>query len=120
MAHVGNCRVRRAITALTLLLSILVTTVTSVAHTSGDRDADCAAIILHDASAHIFTSPDAPDSAPLLHCLACHWARSFRPAPDATTVAALIIVPTPPRCDEADAVCQAAMASQPPLRSPPL
>jgi len=108
------------VTALALLLSMLVTTFTSVAHASNDRDADCAIIVLHDASAHAFTTPDVPDDAPPFHCLACHWARSFRPSADASSAAAPIVVPLPPRCDEADATCSASRASQPPLRSPPL
>jgi hypothetical protein len=88
-------------------------------HEDDCHDAACRPIAVeHDASAHRITIPDGADShAP--HCLACHWARSFRPRPESR------ILPTP--AAEAGITVHveyftaavSAPVAQPPLRSPP-
>lgn len=107
----------RRVAACFTLLALLFTTFASAVHTADD-DVNHVIAGAHDASAHVFTkAPDA--SASPIHCLACHWARSFRPADDATTGTAPMAVPTPPKCADVDATCVTARYSQPPLRSPP-
>jgi hypothetical protein len=107
----------RRVAACFTLLALLFTTFASAVHTADD-DANHVILGAHDAAAHVFTAvPDA--SASLLHCVACHWARSFRPADGAATAAAPTAVPTPPKCADVDATCVTARYSQPPLRSPP-
>jgi hypothetical protein len=108
----------RRVAACFTLLALLCTTFASSVHTADD-DAGHVIVGTHDASAHVFT--EAPDaSATPIHCLACHAARSFRPADDAAAAAAPIAVPTPPKCADVDATCATARYSQPPLRSPPI
>jgi hypothetical protein len=109
---------RRAAAAFTLL-ALLVTTSVSAAHTAGDADAAHAVAVAHDAQAHVFTDAPAPPSAPL-HCLACHAARSFRPALDVTIAAA--------PSSEAEAAASwrdgaprsSTRQTRPPLRAPPI
>ena len=110
--------VRRAAAAFALL-ALLVTTAVAPVHTAGDADAVHGVVAAHDAEAHVFTGAPAPAHAPL-HCLACHAARSFRPALDITIAAAPVAVPRPPRCDGDGALCSATGNAQPPLRAPPL
>jgi hypothetical protein len=108
----------RRVTGFVALLAMLVGTYGSIAHTAGDLD--CAIPALHDASAHRFTAPATPETtSPPLHCLACHWARTFRPRAEPVYLAA-------PACEaravlpiEAVSHLSASIAAQPPLRSPP-
>lgn len=116
-------RIRRhaSTVAATLLVSV-VTLGGSLAapHPDVCHDAGCAPIVVeHDASAHQMRgSAEKAESHPL-HCLVCHWARSFRPRTEARILAAPatqagdrihVDIITPPT---------AITVAQPPLRSPP-
>jgi hypothetical protein len=90
-----------------------------VSHQDDCHDAACHPIAVeHDASAHRITAPDAADShAP--HCLACHWARSFRPRPESRVLPTPAAEPGITIHVEYFTAAVSAPAAQPPLRSPP-
>ena len=75
----------------------------------------------HDASAHRFQADTPADHSHSLHCLACHSARSFRPRYGTA------FQPGAPSGEnswrihpEVFVLAPAALAAQPPLRSPPM
>jgi len=89
-------------------------------HAVDCHDADCGTILVaHDASAHRLTAdPGAAETHPL-HCLVCHWARSFRPTIEvrflpAPAAQAGVVVHV-----QSIATGGGASVAQPPLRSPP-
>ena len=88
-------------------------------HDAQCHDAECFSAIVHDASAHQRAADPARDEAPPLHCLVCHWARSFRPRSEAVFVAAPVAVAGLWINVEIDTAAPVAPAAQPPLRSPP-
>lgn len=65
--------------AVLLAFAVASTAQAVAAHGTEDHDAGCApvAAIAHDESAHTLDSPGADGRHPL-HCLVCHWARTFR------------------------------------------
>jgi hypothetical protein len=75
--------------------------------------------IPHDESAHSLAAQDSSQTTHPLDCLACHWARSFRPR----TVSAYIPAHQPRGAkfvqSDTDAVSSIRTAVQPPLRAPP-
>ena len=109
---------RRVTAALTLLV-VCVTTLSTSVHTAGDDDADHVVFtVAHDAAAHSITAPP-ESSAPPVHCLACHWARPFRPATEAHAAAAPVLVLTTSPGDEVRTVHSTSGKTRPPLRAPP-
>jgi hypothetical protein len=90
----------------------------STSHGPDCHDADCVWAVRHEASAHAIQSAAADESHPL-HCVLCHWTRSFRPSTD--TVHHLA---TPVEGDgriHTDVFTAALVfpAAQPSLRAPP-
>jgi hypothetical protein len=75
--------------------------------------------IPHDESAHSLAAQDSGQTSHPLHCLACHWARSFKPR----TVAAYMPAHQPRGAKYVQAETRVASSShsavQPPLRAPP-
>ena len=88
-------------------------------HDDECHDAECFAAIVHDAADHQITADPSRDEAPPLHCLVCHWARSFRPHTDTAFVAAPVAAAGPWINVEIYTAAPVAPAAQPPLRSPP-
>ena len=88
-------------------------------HDDECHDAECFAAIVHDASDHQIAADPSRDHAPPLHCLVCHWARSFRPHSEMAFVAAPVAVTGPWTNVEIYTAAPVAPAAQPPLRSPP-
>lgn len=110
----------RRVTAHLLCAVLLVTSVASLAHARSDHDPDCAPFLtLHDASAHTIGAGTETPEAPPVHCLACHWARSFRPRVETAYVEAPAAQSDVRLLVEAAPVAWASPVSQPPLRSPP-
>ncbi len=73
----------------------------------------------HDHSAHRIEAAGSDADSHPLHCLVCHWVRSFRPPTDVRTASlpatdAGISLPL-----ERFSISATAPVSQPPLRSPP-
>ena len=81
----------------------------------------CVAVVEHDPSAHRFQADIAADHSHPLHCLVCHSARSFRPRQDAAFQPGAPAVEYSLRVHpQLFAIAAAALAAQPPLRSPPM
>lgn len=90
-----------------------------VAHADDCHDG-CLAFVAHDASAHRIDRAAPGDPAHPLHCLVCHWSRSFRPRIDAAFVAAPAARTGPRIHVEPFTAAGPVLAAQPPLRSPPV
>ena len=113
-------RARARTVAATLLVSLTALGgLSSAGHGADCHDEECAvATFPHDPSAHAMGSA-ADDSAHPLHCILCHFTRSFRPSTDS--------VPHVARPQTADVrlhtdvlgALSLVQAAQPPLRSPP-
>jgi hypothetical protein len=73
----------------------------------------------HDASAQHVRGAVAKVDAPPLHCLVCHWVRSFRPHAEVRIVTVPDASPGRPIHHEVFTAASAGSAAQPPLRSPP-
>jgi hypothetical protein len=104
------------------LLVSLATFGGSIVIPHGDECHDhCVQAVEHDASAHRFQADTSTDDPHPLHCLVCHSARSFRPRHDAA------FQPGAPSGEDSWRIhpqlfvlAPAALAAQPPLRSPPM
>src|SRR5688572_9603652 len=60
----------------------------ALTHGPDHHDADGAVgFVVHDASAHAFRSPEAADGERSVHCVLCHWTRSFGPGLQSVSVA---------------------------------
>ena len=88
-------------------------------HEDECHDAECFGAIVHDPADHQIAADTSRDEAPPLHCLVCHWARSFRPHGETAFVAAPVAVAGPWINVEIYTAAPVAPAAQPPLRSPP-
>ncbi len=73
----------------------------------------------HDASAHAFSAPSQDAASHPLHCLVCHWARSFRPDSEVRFVSAPAAQAGTCIHVESFTVAPVTTVAQPPLRSPP-
>ena len=112
-------RVQSSSVATALLVSVTALGGSLVAPHPLDCHEACVVLVTHDASAHQIRADVAETDAHPLHCLVCHWARSFRPqtetrffpapAAQAGTRIHLVVFTAAP----------AAQVAQPPLRSPP-
>lgn len=90
----------------------------SIAPHQGDcHDAACA-VVEHDASAHRIGAPAGAGAEPM-HCLVCHWARSFRPHTEARVLTTPASEPGITLHVEYFTAAASAPVAQPPLRSPP-
>ena len=109
---------RIAITAIISLAAVGLSTVSP--HEDDCHDAACLAMAVeHDAAAHRIGAPPVGTDAHPLHCLVCHWVRSFRLRTEAKVLST-------PAAEAGTAVhveiftaAASAPAAQPPLRSPP-
>lgn len=107
--------------ALAAMISLAAVGVSAVSpHEDDCHGAACRDLaVKHDAAAHRIGAPPAGAEAHPLHCLVCHWGRSFRPRTEArilsTPVAEVGVVVHV----EIFTAAASAPAAQPPLRSPP-
>ena len=90
-------------------------------HQDDCHDAVCRAMAVeHDASAHRIGGPSTESDIHPLHCLVCHWARSFRPRAEAK----FLLTPAGEAGTAVHVafftVARSTQVAQPPLRSPPL
>jgi len=114
-------RTRAAHLAVTLLVSLSTFGGSLIVpHADeGCHDHTCAVYVGHDAAAHRFQAAGGDAHEHPLHCLACHWARSFRPRAEAAFQPAPPAERTPRPIVDVAPVVSALLAAQPPLRSPP-
>jgi hypothetical protein len=103
--------------ASVLCASVGLTTIGVFGH-AAEHDA-FPVVIQHDASAHGFRADPGVAVAHPLHCLVCHWTRSFRPYPRGESHPAPVVAYTLRIHPEIFLVTPAALAALPPLRSPP-
>jgi len=114
-------RVHASRIAITAIISLATVGVSAVSpHEDDCHDAACRAMAVeHDADAHRIGAPPMGTDAHPLHCLVCHWVRSFRPR----TEAKLLSTPAAEAGTEVHValfrVAASAPVAQPPLRSPP-
>jgi hypothetical protein len=103
-----------------VLLSLAATGATELSHHPLDCHFGCVTgAVEHDAAAHRFSPAQPGTHEHPLHCLACHWARSFRPPAPAAVLPASALEADVRLPFERFAVAHATLAAQPPLRSPP-
>ena len=89
-------------------------------HADDCHEAACAPVAVpHDASAHAFRGADEAPGAHPLHCLGCHWARSFRPHSEIRFVSSPAIEAGVRIHVELVPAASSTTVAQPPLRSPP-
>jgi hypothetical protein len=107
--------------AATVLLSILAMSASVVTpHADDCHDATCGnAFVLHDASAHRIRAASATDDGHPQHCAVCHFSRSFRPRPQATSLPVPLLEAGVCVHIEVFTAARTAPVAQPPLRSPP-
>jgi hypothetical protein len=111
-------RARAPFIARVALLSLLVLTARSAAPHEDDCHDSACADVSHDPSSHSI-GRESTDLSQALHCVLCHWTRSFRSPTPAAHLTALA-----PRRDlrlSIDVLLapQRVAAAQPPLRAPP-
>lgn len=112
-------RVRASQIAATLLVSVTALGGSLLAPHPIDCHDACAVAVTHDASAHRVHAnvPETEDHP--LHCLVCHWARSFRPQTETRFVPAPAAQAGTRVHVVVFTVAPADQVAQPPLRSPP-
>ncbi len=89
-------------------------------HPEDCHDAACGAVmVLHDASAHRIEAASSGSDGEPLHCLVCHFFRSFRPDTLGTFVPAPAIAAGVHLHVEIFTAAWIAPTPPPPLRSPP-
>ena len=108
------------IAAITTIWMAVVGGSAVVPHDDDSHDTYAATAVDHDASAHRIRSAHSADEQHPLHCMVCHWMRSFRPQVEwraATVASADAGISLPLQLFSTSA---AAPVAQPPLRSPPV
>ena len=114
-------RVHASRIAVTAIISLAAVGVSAGSpHEDDCHDAGCRAMAVeHDAAAHRFGAPPAGADAHPLHCVICHWVRSFRPRAEARIMSAPAVDAGTAIHVELFTVAASAPAAQPPARSPP-
>jgi hypothetical protein len=112
-------RARASRIAATLIVSLTALGGSLLAPHPIDCHDECAAAVTHDASAHgMRANVPATEEHPL-HCLVCHWARSFRPQTETRFVPAPAAQAGTRVHVVVFTVAPSDQVAQPPLRSPP-
>ena len=113
-------RARASCVAIVVLASLASLGISLVEPHPLDCHDDCVtASVAHDAAEHRIGADASESDAHPLHCLVCHFARSFRPHSEVTFVAAPITAAGILVHTEPFTASPAARAVQPPLRAPP-
>ena len=84
-----------------------------------DHDDAVVAVVVHDASAHVFTSPTPVDEDRPIHCVLCHWTRGFGPSVQSVAAAPLLVDRTLAIPIDDATIPRLIASVQPPLRAPP-
>lgn len=91
----------------------------TAAHGADCHDEDCGIIALrHDPSTHAIGAAGSAADHPL-HCILCHWTRSFRPSTESADHIARPLAGESRRYHDVSGTPSQRQAAQPPLRSPP-
>jgi hypothetical protein len=104
------------------MVSLAATGASAVSpHVDDCHDSACLAMAVeHDADAHHMVAPPAGDDLQPLHCLVCHWLRSFRPRTEARVLPTSVAETGTLLHVEFFTASAVARAVQPPLRAPPV
>jgi hypothetical protein len=84
-----------------------------------DHDDAVVAVVVHDASAHIFSSAAPADEDRPIHCVLCHWTRVFGPSVQSVAAAPSPVDRTVAIPVDDTSVARLIASAQPPLRAPP-
>lgn len=84
-----------------------------------DHDDAVVAVVVHDASAHVFSSAAPADEDRPIHCVLCHWTRTFGPSVQSVAAAPSLADRTVAIPVDDATVPRLVAAVQPPLRAPP-
>ena len=111
----------RVLAAAVLVSVSVLGTWSTVAHGLDCHDPEGALVVVaHDASAHAFRSAPLAAGEREVHCVLCHWTRTFGPGVESVATAPLVVVLTFALTSTDDSVARLISAAQPPLRAPPL
>jgi len=107
--------------AFTVLVSLAAVGASAVSpHEDDCHDAACRAMAVeHDGSAHRIDAPSTDGDIQPLHCLVCHWVRSFRPRAEARFLPTPAIEAGTAVHVELFTAARSTQVAQPSLRSPP-
>jgi hypothetical protein len=93
----------------------------SLAHKLDCHDAECLPVaVAHDASAHAFRSAAPPEGEREIHCVLCHWTRTFGPGVQSVAATPTVANRSFARSSADASVARLIAAVQPPLRAPPV
>ena len=84
-----------------------------------DHDDVAVAVVVHDASAHVFRGAAPADEDRPIHCVLCHWTRAFGPSVQSVASAPSLVDRTVAIPVDDATVPRLVAAVQPPLRAPP-
>lgn len=114
-------RVHASRIAIAAIISLGTVGVSAVSpHEDDCHDAACRAMaVQHDAAAHSIGAPAAGADVHPLHCLVCHWVRSFRPPTEARILSTPVAEAGTAVHVELFTAARSTQVAQPPLRSPP-
>jgi hypothetical protein len=88
-------------------------------HGDDCHDACLPMAVEHDSSAHRIVASSSGDEVHPLHCLVCHWLRSFRPQTETRVLFVSGAEAVTVHHIDSFAASLAAPTAQPPLRAPP-
>jgi hypothetical protein len=110
----------RALAALVFVSLAAFGASTLKPHEDDCHDSAClSTFVVHDAAAHSWQGAASHDDDHPLHCVVCHWIRSFKPALAVTQFLAPSTADAPRVHARFVAAPPSFPAAQPPLRSPP-
>jgi hypothetical protein len=118
MLRLLRLRSSSLLVASVLCTSVGLSTIGVLGH--GAEHDGLPAVVQHDAAAHAFQADPGATVAHPLHCLVCHWARSFRPYPRGASHPAPVVEYSLRIHPDVFLITPAALAALPPLRSPPI
>jgi hypothetical protein len=108
----------RGIASAALVSLVTLTISSAVPHAVDCHGAECDAVALHDPSGHSVGRSEQSGEHPN-HCVACHWTRSVRPAPETTQLLAPVVAEDGRIALDAFRLPAQASLLRPSLRAPP-
>ena len=108
----------RGIASAALVSLVTLTISLALPHADDCHGAECEAVALHDPSGHSVGRSQQADEHPN-HCIACHWTRSVRPAPETTQLLAPVAAEDSRIALDAFSLSSQTSLLRPSLRAPP-
>jgi hypothetical protein len=81
-----SCWSRRRLSAIAIALLVAIAALSVPHEAQRGHESEFAGFVAGDGSDGVFSTEN-PDAGHQFHCLACHWARAFRPAVEARYLA---------------------------------